>query len=119
MIATGLPVLIAPVGVLELDARVGSPNFALQALVPVLLQVIWIEFAVPSESYTVIELVKVAPVAASDGRFATIEVLVVGLALVGTTSVLTVCRLAADVSPTTSPPASVRQPSRKKPPFSR
>jgi len=63
--------------------------------------------------------VKVAPTAASDGRFATIEVLVVALALVGRTWVLTVCRLAAEVSPTTLPLASVRQPWRKKPPFSK
>src|SRR4051812_47130382 len=51
VIATGFPVaLVVPVVVLELDARAGSPKLALQALVPVLLQVIWIEFAVPSES---------------------------------------------------------------------
>src|SRR5664279_6391561 len=51
VIATGLPVLdVVPVLLLESDARVGLPNVALQALVPVLVQVIWIEFAVPCES---------------------------------------------------------------------
>ncbi len=53
MIATGLGVvLVVPVFVLELEAGVGSPKLALQVLVAVLslVQVIWIEFAVPSES---------------------------------------------------------------------
>jgi len=54
----------------------------------------------------------VSPVAASDGRFAAIVVLVVALPLVEATWVFIASRLLADSLPTTLPSASVRHPSR-------
>src|SRR6266702_755404 len=48
--------LVVPVAVVVSEVDVGSAKLALQALEPVLVQVTCIEFAAPSESYTVIEL---------------------------------------------------------------
>src|SRR5882757_5891587 len=66
---------VEPVGVLVgSDDSVGSPKPADQLLSAVFFHVTWTVFAVPSESYTDIELVNVAPMAASAGRFAAIVV---------------------------------------------
>src|SRR2546430_16629165 len=50
-----------PVAVVVSDDVVGLAKLALQALVPVLVQVICIGFAAPGGSYAVIELVTVSP----------------------------------------------------------
>ncbi len=52
------PDVVVPVWTVGSDGEVGSPNVAVQVLVPVFVQVIWTVLGVPSESYTVIELVR-------------------------------------------------------------
>src|SRR5216684_5979013 len=110
-------VAVVPVCTVESATDVGLPKLAVQAFVPVFVQVIWTELGVPRESYTVIELLNVSVAAASAGRFAEIVDFVVALALVVAISVLIDVSPAGPGSPTIVPLASVRHPCRKKPLF--